>query len=278
MELGFLGFGYSAGVLAGQMMAKGWQVWGTQRSVSSFEIPSVSYQAGEESLRLLPCAANTTHLLISIPPLDDAAGLTQALLPLLRAMPQLQWLGYFSTTGVYGDAHGAWVDETTPTHAQHARAAARIAEEKALLTSGLPVHIFRISGIYGMGRSVLDQLRAGTARRIDKEGQVFSRIHVEDIARVVQASMLQPCAGEVYNVADDLPCPAHEVVAHGAALMGMQPPPLERYEDIAQSLSPMMREFYGASRRVRNTKIKQELGVSLLYPTYREGLARLLQT
>ncbi len=274
MELGIFGFGYSANALVASCVPQGTRIWHTARRANAGD--SYAYEAG--------CPAgfvrereDTTHVLISIPPIDGAGGVARALIPALQTLPQLAWVGYYSTTGVYGDAGGDWVDETTRAEPQHARGAARLAEEEVLLQSGLPVHIFRIAGIYGLGRSALDQLRAGTARRIEKPGHVFSRIHVQDIARATYASMMQPSAGSIYNLADDLPAPAHEVTAYAAGLLGMTPPPLEAYEDIAESLSPMMREFYAGSRRISNRKIKGELGVNLAYPTYREGLEGLLK-
>lgn len=183
------------------------------------------------------------------------------------------WLGYLSTTGVYGDWDGAWVDENAELRGTGERLKRRIAAEKEWRAHG--GHVFRLAGIYGPGRSVLEDLKAGTARRIDKKGQVFSRIHVADIAHIVFASMRRPSPGSTYNVCDDEPAPAHEVVAHGARLLGIKPPPLVPYEQA--QLSPMGHEFYAANRRVNNEKIKRELGVSLIYPTYREGLAQCLQ-
>lgn len=273
MELGILGFGYSAQQLAA-LCAPHMPIWSTRRDSGAGHY---TYRAGQSSERLQPAAKNTTHLLISIPPIDEVGSVTQGLLPLLQAMPKLQWVGYCSTTGVYGDAGGDWVDETTPASPANPRGAARLAEEAVLLTSGLPVHLFRIAGIYGAGRSALDQLRAGTARRIDKPGSMFSRIHVLDIARAIQASMQQPSPGAIYNLADDYPCPAHEVVAYGAELLGMAPPPLVKYADVEAELSPMMREFYSASRRTSNAKLKALLGGELTYPTYREGLQALME-
>lgn len=273
MELGIFGFGYSAQALAASCMPQGARLWHTGRRANASN--SYSYEAGTDAGFVKERSA-TTHVLISIPPIDGQGSVARALIPALSALPHLKWVGYFSTTGVYGDADGDWVDETTPVNPPHARGQARVAEEQALLTSGLPVHILRIAGIYGPGRSALDQLRAGTARRIDKPGQVFSRIHVHDIACATYACMMQPHAGSIYNLADDLPAPAHEVTAYAAGLLGISPPSLEMYDDVAETLSPMMREFYSASRRISNQKIKGLLGQGLAYPTYREGLAALV--
>lgn len=285
MELAILGYGYSAAYVADAFMAQGGHVWATRRTADHQRTPlgnSVHCHAFDVGLGAAPTlevyAHNTTHLLISIPPVDAIASAANAIMPLAASMPNLRWLGYFSTTGVYGDANGGWVDESTQPSATHERALSRLAEERAWLSSSLPSHIFRISGIYGRARSALDQCLAGTARRIYKEGHVFSRIHVADIAQAVLASMLKPSAGNIYNLADDYPCPAHEVVSYASDLLGMPAPQLQGYDEIAESLSPMMREFYSASRRVSNQKIKQELGVRLEYPSYREGLEALMRT
>ena len=169
------------------------------------------------------------------------------------------------------------MDETTPTAPVGRRSRARVAAEKAWVdigaSSGKAVHVFRLAGIYGPGRSALDNLREGTARRIVKPGQVFSRVHVEDIASVLEASMARPRPGRVYNVCDDEPAPPQDVVAYAAGLLGVEPPPEQPYE--TAELSPMARTFYKDNRRVRNERIKRELGVTLAYPTYREGLRGL---
>ncbi len=196
----------------------------------------------------------------------------------IAALPGLRWLGYLSTTGVYGDRGGGWVDETARLLPTGERGRRRVAAEQGWLglwhDSGVPVHIFRLAGIYGPGRSAFDALRAGTAKRIDKPGQVFSRIHVEDLARVLVASIGQPRPGAVYNVCDDDPSPPEAVVAHAATLLGMPQPPLVPFE--AAELSPMARSFYDDNKRVSNRLIKTELGVCLLYPDFRVGLAAIL--
>ena len=221
--------------------------------------------------------ADAECLLICIP--TDATGdpVLARFGDAVASAPRLRWIGYLSTVGVYGDHAGARVDETTPPLPNSARTKARLLAEsvwRALgAETGIPVQIFRLAGIYGPGRSALDKLRAGTARRVVKPGQVFSRIHVEDIAAVLEASMARPRAGAVYNVADDEPAPPDQVIAHAAELLGMEPPPAVPFEEA--ELSPMARSFYGDSRRVSNALIKSELGVNLAYPTYREGLRAL---
>jgi nucleoside-diphosphate-sugar epimerase len=190
----------------------------------------------------------------------------------------LKWVGYLSTVGVYGDQKGRWVDESTEPKPNSERTEARVEAEQDWLRfgeeTGVPVQIFRLAGIYGPGRSVFDKLHAGTARRIRKDGQVFSRIHVEDIASVLEASIARPAAGAIYNVADDEPAAPDEVVAYAAKLLGVQAPPEVAFDEA--DLTPMARSFYEGSRRISNTRIKSELGVQLTYPTYREGLAALL--
>ncbi|NWG45986.1 MAG: NAD-dependent epimerase/dehydratase family protein, partial [Alphaproteobacteria bacterium] len=196
--------------------------------------------------------------------------------------PGLVWVGYLSTTGVYGDRGGEWVDEESPLAPTTERGARRVEAEagwRALAEAhGLPLHIFRLAGIYGPGRNQLETVRAGTARRLHKPGQVFSRIHVEDVAACLLASLRRPRPGAVYNLCDDEPAPPAEVVAHAAALLGVPPPPLEDFETAAPTLSPMARSFYAESKRVRNDRLAAELGVRLRYPSYREGLAALAAT
>ncbi len=274
------GLGYSARVLASRLLAHGMDVRGTTRSETrraALEADGIRAFVFSRARPLaLPEAAleGVTHVLTSIAP--DALGdpVLDRHLEDLRRVPTLRWVGYLGTTAVYGDRQGGWVDEATPIEPTLARADRRARAEAAWLASGLPVHIFRLAGIYGPGRNALVSLREGTARRIVKPGQVFSRIHVEDIATVLEASMARPRPGAVYNVCDDEPAPPQDVVAFAAALLGIEPPPEQPYE--TAELSPMARTFYKDSRRVRNALIKQELGVRLAYPTYREGLRALL--
>jgi nucleoside-diphosphate-sugar epimerase len=188
---------------------------------------------------------------------------------------RLDWLGYLSTTGVYGDARGDWVDESAPLTPATERGRRRVnAEASWSAIPDLPLHIFRLAGIYGPGRGPFAKVRDGTARRIIKPGQVFSRIHVEDIAQVLEASMLNPEAGTVFNLCDDDPAPPQDVIAHAADLLDMEIPPETPFEEA--DLSPMARSFYSESKRVRNDRIKTDLGVTLKYPDYRAGLAAVL--
>lgn len=277
-DLFCFGFGYTAGRLA-RRLGRRRRVAGTARIAATRDGVSLVGFGRRAPLADLPARlARTTHVLVSIPP--DEAGDPVADLhgPALAALPRLRWLGYLSTTGVYGDTGGAWVDEAAPLNPGSARAARRVAAEDAWLAlwrdRGLPVHVFRLPGIYGPGRSAIDQLRAGTARLVDKPGHVFSRIHVDDIAAALAASMAAPALGEVYNLADDEPAAGAEVIAYAAALLGIDPPPPAPFDD--PSLSPMARSFHAECRRVSNAKMKAALGVVLQYPSYREGLASIL--
>jgi nucleoside-diphosphate-sugar epimerase len=280
------GLGYSARALAARLAAKGWQVAGTARDEANitrlraqgYEVARFAGEAGNrDAAKLL---LGTTHLLHSIPPGPQGDAVLAHYRKEIAGLGSLKWIGYLSTVGVYGDQKGRWVDEsTTPKHNSD-RTAARLEAEQAWLRfgdeTGVPAHIFRLAGIYGPGRSVFDKLRSGTARRIKKDGQVFSRIHVEDIASVLEASIAHPTAGAIYNVADDEPAAPDQVVAYAAKLIGVPPPPEIAFEDA--DLTPMARSFYEGSRRIANARIKSELAVKLRYPTYREGLASLLPT
>jgi nucleoside-diphosphate-sugar epimerase len=269
-----LGHGYSASALARRLLPEGWRVIGTTRSAAKAE----AFRAtGVEPVLwpgdLGPALQAATHILASAAP-DDQGD------PFLRALPEIaasgaKWVGYLSTTGVYGDHRGGWVDETTPLAPISDRGRQRVVAEKQWLATGLPVHIFRLAGIYGPGRGPFEKVRDGTARRIIKPGQFFSRIHVDDIAQVLFASIQKPAPGTAYNVCDNNPAPPEDVLSHAARLLGLPDPPAVPFEQA--ELGPMARSFYSESKRVRNDRITSELGVRLLYPTYQEGLAALLQ-
>jgi nucleoside-diphosphate-sugar epimerase len=220
--------------------------------------------------------AGATHLLVSIAPGEAGDPVLAHHLADLRRCADLAWVGYLGTTGVYGDRAGAWVDEADAVAPTMPRTRRRVAAEGHWLASGLPVHLFRLAGIYGPGpgRNALDAVRAGTARRIVKPGQAFGRVHVDDIVQVLRASIARPNPGAVYNVADDEPAPPQDVVTFACALLGVEPPPEVPYEQA--DLSPMARSFYADSRRICNARIKRELGVRLHHPTYREGLRAIL--
>ena len=268
------GHGYSASALAARLIPLGWTVIGTCRDPSRAEGLRA---AGVEPLMwpadLAPALARATHILASAAP--DAAGdpFLQAAGDALRAANPA-WVGYLSTTAVYGDHQGGWVDETTPVNPGSARAHQRVLAERQWLDTGLPVHIFRLAGIYGPGRGPFEKVRDGSARRIIKPGQVFSRIHVADIAETLIASIAQPNPGAIYNLCDDDPAPPEDVLSYAAHLLGLPEPPAVPYDQA--EMTPMARSFYAESKRVRNDRIKTELGVRLNFPDYRAGLAGLL--
>ena len=263
-QLFCFGLGYSAEALARLLLAQGWTVAGSTRDAARrARIAALGIGIADAP------PAGTTHLLSSVPP--DAEGD-----PVLRVhaetITRLQpaWIGYLSTTGVYGDHGGDWIDDATPPTPGEPRSQRRLAAERAWQALAPPAHIFRLAGIYGPGRSAIDQLRAGTAKRVVKPGHLFSRIHVDDIAQVLAASIARPNAGAIYNLCDDEPEQSDVVVAYAAELLGIAAPPAVPYEQA--ELTPMARSFYAERRRVRNDRIKRELGVRLRYPTYREGL------
>ncbi len=278
------GLGYSACALARRLSARGWRVAGTTRSeAAAAELRAAGYEVflfDRERPLAEPGAAlgGTTHLLSSVPPDGIGDPVLDRHGQDIAACKSLVWAGYLSTTGVYGDRAGGWVDEDSALEPSGERARRRVAAERGWLAlrgrTGLPPHVFRLAGIYGPGRSVLDSVRAGTAKRIDKPGQVFSRIHVEDIARVLEASMERPHPGRIYNLCDDAPASPGEVVAAACELLGVEPPPLVPFEQA--ELSPMARSFYRDSKRVSNRRIKEELGAVLAYPDYRSGLKAIL--
>ncbi len=278
------GLGYSAEHLAELLAARGWRIGGTGTTPEAVErIRRLGYEGhifdGEApTARLASLLDSVTHVLISIPP--DAAGD-----PVLRwhavhlaTAERLEWIGYLSTVGVYGDHQGGWVDETTPATPISDRSRYRLAAENAWLSFGRAhakrVEIFRLAGIYGPGRSVVDDLRQGVARRIVKPGQVFNRIHVADIAATLLAAIEAPAKHSIYNVADDEPTDSETVMLYAADLIGVSPPPPITLADA--KLSPMARSFYAECKRVSNRRIKLDLGVKLGYPSYREGLRAIV--
>lgn len=278
------GMGFSAQALARRTEMAGWNVLGTAREQAGVErLKAAGFRACrfDDALANPDVLKHPLHILLSAPPGATGDPVLATFGTRLAAIAaNIVWIGYLSTTGVYGDHQGGWVDEETPLAPRSDRARRRADAEAAWLAWGaahkVPVQVFRLAGIYGPGRNQVETLRAGTARRIDKPGQVFSRIHVDDIAAVLAASIAKPSAGRVYNVCDDEPSAPESVVAYAAGLLGQTPPPLENYEEVRDTLSPMAASFYDESKRVRNTRMKDELGVKLLYPTYREGLRALL--
>lgn len=273
-----LGHGYSAAALARRLQPQGWRILGTHRDPA--RAGDLAAQGIEpvlwEPSALTAALAQASHLLVSAGPRDGADPTLATIGGAIAAHAHaLDWAGYLSTTGVYGDRDGDWVDEDAPLRPSTARGRARKAAEEAWqAVPGLPLHIFRLAGIYGPGRGPFAKVRQGTARRIVKPGQVFSRIHVADIAQVLEASIHRPRAGAIYNLCDDDPAPPEEVLLHAARLLELPPPPEVAFDEA--EMTPMARSFYAENKRVRNDRIKHELGITLLYPDYRAGLAALL--
>jgi len=284
MKLFVFGLGYSAGFLVRNCLAVGDEVAATVRSTDKASalraegVQAFVFDGRRRESEVADALANCDALLVSVPPDPDGSD------PVLRvyaddiaAAADLRWIGYLSTIGVYGDRQGGWVDETTEPSPGDDRSRRRLAVEQGWRSFGGqrrgPVQLFRIAGIYGPGRNQLAQLAAGTARRIVKPGQVFNRIHVADIAQAIMASISRPRADAVYNLTDDEPAPPQDVVAYAASLCGVAAPPEIAFE--TADLTPMSRSFFSETKRVRNTLLGSELGISLRYPTYREGLAAL---
>jgi len=275
------GHGFSARALARLLIPQGWRVIGTTRSPEKAE--ALRAEGTEPVIwpgaDMAPHLSEATHLLLSAAPDDEGDPVLAALSDEIAAhAAHLEWVGYLSTTGVYGDHAGGWVDESTPltpaTRRGHQRVKAEAQWRSLAEAAGLPLHIFRLAGIYGPGRGPFAKVRRGTARQIIKPDQVFSRIHVDDIAQVLAASIESPNPGAVYNVCDNEAAPPQDVLAHAAHLLGTDLPPPEDYA--TAEMTPMARSFYAESKRVRNDRIREELGVELIYPTYRDGLAALL--
>lgn len=280
------GLGYSATRLARRLLAHGWSVAGTcqgeekRRDLAALGIEAFLFDRERPMADAAGALAGSTHLMSSVPP--DGAGdpVLDTLRPAIVAHGGWRWAGYLSTTGVYGDTGGAVVDESSALAPTSERGRRRVAAEAAWLAlhrdHGVPVHVFRLAGIYGPGRSAFDRIREGAAQRVIKPGHAFGRIHVDDIAQVLTASMAKPDPGAVYNVCDDEPAAPAEVIAFACRLLGVEPPPPVAFEEAKKGMSPMALSFWRDNRRVDNGRLKRDLGVSLACPTYREGLAAIL--
>jgi len=273
------GHGYVAQALGQALLADGWQVFGTTRDAARADAlakTGVTPLLWSDAGAIRAALGQASHLLASAAPGPQGEPVLADFGPAIsQAARQLHWAGYLSTTGVYGDHQGGWVDETTALAPSTARGKARVAAEAEWQAiKDMPLHIFRLAGIYGPGRGPFAKLRAGTAQRIVKPGQVFSRIHRDDIVQVLRASMAHPNPGRIYNLCDDDPAPPQDVIGHAAQLLGLPMPPEIAFDQA--DLGPMARSFYAESKRVCNARIKQELGVALAYPTYKQGLAALL--
>lgn len=272
------GHGYSARALSRILLPQDWRIIGTTRSED--KAPRLMNEGVEPRIwpgaDMIPALNAATHLLISAAPGDGGDPVLAELHDeIAQRAAQFEWVGYLSTTGVYGDHGGDWVDESTAPTPATKRGIARVQAETAwAAVPELPLHVFRLAGIYGPGRGPFAKVRNGTARRIIKKGQIFSRTHVADIARVLAASINKPNPGAVYNVCDNDPAPPEDVIAYAAELLGLPVPEAVDFE--TAEMTPMARSFYAESKKVRNDRIKDELGVSLLYPDYKSGLKALL--
>lgn len=275
------GFGYCATAFARRLQPKGWRIGGTVRDAAAraaLAREGFACLPFDDRSTIAAALGNYDHLLISIPPSEIGDRVlylhSQDLIARGRSF---RWIAYLSTTGVYGDRGGGWVDETSELRPSTERGRRRLRAERAWLAlhreHALPIHIFRLAGIYGPHRNQLVTLRKGEARRIVKPGQVFSRIHVDDVAGVLEASVARPHPGRCYNICDDEPAPPQEVIAFAADILGLPVPPEIPVE--GAELTGLSRSFYDESKRVSNRRIKQELGYRLAYPSYREGLRAL---
>ena len=285
MKLLVFGPGYSASAAIARLAERGAEVTATARSderaaeLEARGVRSVRFGGGAVSEGLTAALADATHMLVSIPPGEAVDPVLASAGSALDTAAQLASIVYLSTVGVYGDHDGGWVDESTEPRPKSKRSVARVAAEEAWAKRaaelGKPLAILRLAGIYGPGRNALANLAAGTARRIAKPGQVFNRIEVDDITAGIVAAFDREANG-IFNVTDDEPAPPQDVVAYAAELMGIEPPPEIPFA--SAELSPMARSFYGENKRVRNARLTEELGVTLRFPTYREGLTALWQS
>ena len=279
------GFGYTAGFLAEKLLAYGWKIAGTTTSAEKRDflrkngIEAWLFDQMHSIPDPFTTFADVTHVLLSVPP--DAKGdpVFNAHGTDLAALKKLEWVGYLSTTAVYGNQNGNWVDEKTPATPSSRRGSQRLKAEEQwqslCLNEGLPLHIFRLSGIYGPNRSAIDSVRSGMAQCIDKPGHIFNRIHVEDIVQVLIASMNKPHPGSIYNLADDAPSARYDVIRFACNLIGIEPPPLVPFDQA--EMAPIVRSFYEDNKRIHNDTIKNELGVRLAYPDYHSGLKSCLE-
>lgn len=274
------GYGYTADHLGLHLAQAGWSLAGTTRDPakrSAMRQKDIKgyifdYDQPLDDARLF--LDGVTHLLISTPPNDRGDPAFNMHAEDILQIPSIRWVGYLSSTAVYGDRLGGWVDESAelrPTSKRGSRRALAERQWRSLYEEyKLPVHIFRLAGIYGPFRSALDSVRAGVARRINKPGHAFSRIHIDDIVQVLAASMNNPRPGAIYNVADDQAAPSHELIQYACDLLNLEAPPLLNYEQA--DMAPITRSFYADNKRVRNNRIKDELGVTLRYPDYVSGI------
>jgi len=277
------GPGYSASAFISAAVDKKWQVSATwRREEAAQEILAhgahpVAFST--ESLMRQDIQNNITHILVSIAPQPDGDPVLGLFKDWIAACPNLQWIGYLSSTNVYGDHKGRWVDETDTPNPSLERGKRRLAAEKDWLqlgtNAGVPVHIFRLAGIYGQERNALTNVRKGKARRVIKPGQVFGRIHRDDIASALWLAANSGLESSIFNLADDMPSPPQDVICEAARLLGTKPPPEIDFKEA--TLSPMGRSFYQENKRVKNQKAKDLLGWKLAYPDYLQALPKILE-
>jgi len=280
------GLGYSAAVLARRLALQSWSITGTATNSGKAEaLRRIGYEmfvfdGMTPNGAIGDALKSSSHVLLSIPPDANGDPALRHYGDAIAASPSVKWIGYFSSVAVYGDSGGAWVDEESPPQPRSERGRRRLDAEhtwrEVAEQGGKALVLFRLPGIYGPGRSAIDQLRAGTARRIAKPGQVTNRVHVEDIATAVEAALRFSNGARVYNVTDDMPAPPQDVTAYGAKLLGVPCPPASDLDDA--KVSPMARSFYAENKKVSNARMKAELGVTLAYPTYVEGLKSIAGT
>jgi nucleoside-diphosphate-sugar epimerase len=281
------GIGYSAEALSELLPVTDWHISGTVRTsdkaneLAKKGINAVVWDGGPLSSEAEALLSQATHVLNSVPPNDAGDPAFNAAADIIRANDQIQWMGYLSTTGVYGNTDGQPVDEMSPLNPSSARSQRRVDAEADWMSlfndSGVPTHVFRLAGIYGPGRSAFDTIRRGQAKRIYKPGHVFSRIHIDDIANILAASVERPNPGAAYNVCDDEPAPPAEVTEYACHLLGVEPPEVEGFETAKERMTPMGLSFWQDNRRVSNRRIREELGVQLSHPDYRSGLQAVLK-
>ena len=279
------GLGYSADVFAQHCLRHGWRVSGTKQKLDEPKLSGdkISLYLFDRTTSLVDLQAiySITHILVSVPPDERGCPVADIFGDVIAKLPNLKWLGYLSTTGVYGNTDGVSVDECAPINPSSNRSRYRVNAEEAWLKThkdkGVPVEIFRLAGIYGPGRSQLDRVRAGNTTRIDKPGHLFSRIHVDDISSVLQASVATLNSGAIYNVCDDNPASPADVTAYVCELLKIETPPLINFDEAAKSMSIMALSFWNDNRRIDNSRIKKVLEIELAYPDYRKGLNAIFE-
>ncbi|KEQ03732.1 SDR family oxidoreductase [Pseudorhizobium pelagicum] len=285
MQMMIFGCGYSGKAIARLGLTRGATVSGTTRgehnaaSLAADGVRALVFDGAQASPELALALSQATHLVQSIPPGPDGDPLLRLAGHGIRKLcPKLEWIGYLSTVGVYGDYGGDWVDESNECRPSPGRSQERVAAEAAWLAegeaAGVPVAILRLAGIYGPGRNGFVNLQKGTARRIVKKDQVFNRIRVEDIAEAT-LFLAEGRHGGIFNITDDEPAPPQDVIAEAARLMGVEPPPELPFE--TADMTPMARSFYGANKRISNSKIRK-MGFQFRYPEYRMSLRQLWET